>query len=159
MKQVQLTIDRDRQRRQQQHSSSMTGDHPYSPHSNLGRGTTAQQLDGRPPIRPITPIKSSQAMRQAQHSTNTSQITNNNYMMQNDSSMNVANTGQQQDGDQEGGDDTSRNLPSELKHRPKLPRTPLDNSGRPAGRAQNQSSEEKNNQSIVLPPVVKKNGD
>ena len=44
----------------------------HSPYSNQTRVTQ----DGRPLMRPVTPIKSAQAMRQ-QHSTNTSQITNN----------------------------------------------------------------------------------
>jgi hypothetical protein len=50
-----------------------------------------------------------------QHSTNTSQITNNNFGGATIGDNNVPFNQEEQ---------TERNLPSELRHRPKIPRTP-----------------------------------
>ena len=86
---VQMLMDRDRQRRQQQMQTQNNGitsggDHQqiHSPYSGQARSQVSAS-DGRPLMRPITPLKSSQAMRQMQHSTNTSHLTNNNTYSQN----------------------------------------------------------------------------
>ena len=62
-----------------------------------------------------------------------------------------------------GEDDSSRrNLPSELKHRPKLPRTPHEGQQRPKNEGEEDDEEDINresNQAIVMPPIRKKNGE
>jgi hypothetical protein len=113
---VSVLMERDRQRRAQvQSQNNLGGDQQqiHSPYSGQTRSQVSAH-DGRPLMRPITPIKSSQAMRQMQHSTNTSQIT---HMQVND---NTAPNGFVAADEPP----TERNLPSEMKHRPKIPRTP-----------------------------------
>ena len=133
MRAVQMLMDRDRQRRQQQQQSQPhTADNQnnqqiHSPYSGATRSQVSAH-DGRPLMRPITPLKSSQAMRQLGQSTNTSAITSNNQFANNNMQQ-AENTASIQPFLNEGnganlGDSPDRNLPSELRHRPKIPRTP-----------------------------------
>jgi len=68
---VQMMMDRDRQRRMQQNNGTNDNQGIHSPYSGATRSQVSAH-DGRPLMRPITPLKSSQAMRQMQQSTNTS---------------------------------------------------------------------------------------
>jgi hypothetical protein len=68
---VQIMMDRDRQRRIQQNNGTNDNQGIHSPYSGATRSQVSAH-DGRPLMRPITPLKSSQAMRQMQQSTNTS---------------------------------------------------------------------------------------
>ena len=112
----------------------MGGQSPY-------RHSVASRNDGRPPTRPITPIKSAQQARYPQHTaSNTSQITNSIIGQQDESQIsqqppNLGLMGQASapmgnapnmrvEGDDEA--EQERNVPSELRSRPKIPRTPAE---------------------------------
>ena len=109
-------------------ASAMTGQSPY-------RGSVASRNDGRPPTRPITPIKSGQQGRYPQYTaSNTSQITNSMIGNQDESQVTqqppnlgighqasaALASSQPLEADEE------RNIPSELRSRPKIPRTPAE---------------------------------
>ena len=111
-------------------------------------------------MRPITPLKSSQAMRQLGQSTNTSAITNNNQFGGN---FNNNNGGNMQQAENTAGiqpfmneagatEAQERKLPSELRHRPKIPRTPsrTDRPGN-SNNPNDPNSSSMNNNSINLP--------
>ena len=110
----------ERERKSQQgNNASATGIGRHSPYSNP---------DGRPPMRPITPLKSSQTARVLQ----TNSVINST--QQNIDYYNVSGpidqAAQKQMNDQFGMGSAeaefNRKLPSELQSRPKIPRTPAD---------------------------------
>jgi hypothetical protein len=121
---VQLMMDKDRQRRQQANNNTTDHNQIHSPYSGQARSQVSAS-DGRPLMRPITPLKSSQAMRQMQHSTNTSHLTTNNNYSQQPAQFNGGE--QSIPGGEYEEAEPDRNLPSEMKHRPKIPRTPSQN--------------------------------
>ena len=99
--------------------------------SGIGRHSPYSGVDGRPPMRPITPLKSSQTARvQHTHSVINSTQQNIDY-------YNVSGPIDQQQRqemhaqfDQAAAEnsleDPTRKLPSEMQSRPKIPRTPAD---------------------------------
>ena len=120
----------------------MAGQSPY-------RNSVASRNDGRPPTRPITPIKSAQQARYPHHTaSNTSQITNSMIGQQDESQImqqppnlglgqqprSVNGPGPAAEGQLgETGGAEVRNVPSELRSRPKIPRTPAEGEGRQKG--------------------------
>jgi hypothetical protein len=147
---VQMLMDRDRQRRMQNNGGE-TNQGLHSPYSGASRSQVSAH-DGRPLMRPITPLKSSQAMRQLQQSTNTSALTNNQFV----NGQMGENMGTQPFPNEE---NTDRNLPSEMKHRPKIPRTPNKTErGHNEGQNPNNQSNLGLSESIGKLPQVTKNG-
>lgn len=72
--QIQAMIERDQKQKLNNNRNNSAINGGYSPY----RASMASRNDGRPPTRPITPIKSAQAARYPHQNTasNTSQITN-----------------------------------------------------------------------------------
>jgi len=96
--------------------------------SGIGRQSPYSNVDGRPPMRPITPLKSSQTAR-VQHTHSVINSTQQNIDYYNVSGP----IDQQQKQEMQAQFDAAaeeeeqnKNLPAELQSRPKIPRTPAD---------------------------------
>lgn len=119
-------------------NSAINGANGQSPY----RVSMASRNDGRPPTRPITPIKSAQAARYPHQMTasNNSAVTNS-MIGQGDESAISNQFGQlalkqqvsapMNKGQTEEMNATEENVPSELRSRPMIPRTPADGEQRP----------------------------
>ncbi len=112
-KTIAMLLEQERQRIAQQQQMMAQQDsvteHSYSAHQ------VQQNQDGRPLMRPTTPLKSSQTTRT--HQTPNQQ--NQSYMMTYDQKINSFAEAVQKD-------EAIRNVPSELRSRPKIPRSPGD---------------------------------
>ncbi len=117
-------MDRDRQRLRTQNDASKTNLDHSAEHTHLHL-----PADGRPPIRPITPIKSSQTHRH-HHGDKSSISDSSTFTTKVPAHQQIPTQGYGATNVPEGKeavfDETDRNLPSELQSRPKIPRTPLD---------------------------------